>query len=95
MLFEVQALTQADFDDLAAEPDREAAAATPAPAPSAGGSAPAQTTLELTAQNVAYDQTTLSAPAGQPFTIHFKNNDAGMPPQRRDHGRTGAAGLQG
>lgn len=77
MLFSVKALTPADFTTWL-QNQIKTAAATPAPAPSAGSSAPAQTTLELTAHNVAYDQTTLSAPAGQPFVIKFTNNDAGI-----------------
>ena len=36
-------------------------------------------TLELAAQNIAYDKSSLEAPAGQPFDIKFTNNDAGVP----------------
>ena len=32
-------------------------------------------TLELAAKDIKYDKTELSAAAGQPFAIHFKNND--------------------
>jgi len=35
--------------------------------------------LQLAAQNIAYDQTTLTAPADQPFQIMFANNDASVP----------------
>ncbi len=66
-----------------AAPSTSAAASAPAPASapaSAGGSAAAGgTVLELAALNVAFDQTALSAPAGQPFQIHFKNQDQGTP----------------
>jgi plastocyanin len=46
---------------------------------SAGASQPTGQTIELSAQNIAYDQSTLTAPADAPFTIHFTNNDAGVP----------------
>lgn len=56
--------------------------ATPAPAgggavasAAAGGGVPSSE-LHVTAQNVKFDQTTLTAPAGQPFTIVFDNKDA-------------------
>jgi plastocyanin len=50
-------------------------------APSAGSSAAAPsgaaggTVIDLTAQNIAFQQTSLSAPANTPFTIHFDNQD--------------------
>jgi plastocyanin/mono/diheme cytochrome c family protein len=57
-------------------------AATPAPsgsaAPSPSGGAVA-TTLKVTALNIAYDVSSLEAPAGQPFAIEFANQDAGIP----------------
>src|SRR3954452_14093707 len=43
------------------------------PAPSG---APAGQTVQLEAQNTAFTQTSLSATANAPFTIHFKNDDA-------------------
>ncbi len=51
-------------------------------APSGGPSAPsggASTSLDLTALNVNFDKTALSAPANTPFTIHFDNQDQGIP----------------
>ncbi len=77
MLFEVKALTQADFDAWLAT-SIKSAAATPPAAPSAGSSAPAGTTLNLTAHNIAYDTTSLQTAAGQPFVINFTNNDPGV-----------------
>ena len=60
-----------------------AGASAPASQPAASGSAPAAsaggTVLEVEAQGVAYKESTLAAPAGQPFKIHFKNDDAGTP----------------
>jgi plastocyanin len=37
------------------------------------------TVLRISATNSIFDPTTLSAPAGQAFSIAFKNNDAGLP----------------
>ena len=47
------------------------------PLPSA--EAPSDTVLELSAQGIAYDTDQLTAPADQPFTIRFANNDPGVP----------------
>lgn len=52
--------------------------ATPAPTMSGGGGT-AAATLELGAQNIAYDTAELQAPADKPFEIVFANNDAGIP----------------
>jgi cytochrome c oxidase subunit 2 len=79
MLFSVKALTPAAFDawlkgQIAGQP------ASPAPQPSASGAtggAP-ETTVDLSAHNIAYDQATLTAPAGQPFILKFTNNDPGV-----------------
>ncbi len=60
-------------------------AAAPSASEAAGGSAEpsasdaAGATLEVTAQNVAFDTRELEATAGQPFSIHFVNKDAGIP----------------
>jgi plastocyanin len=45
-------------------------------APSDGGGG---TVIQVAAQNIAFDQANLSAPANQPFKIEFANNDAGTP----------------
>ncbi|HEX8938698.1 MAG TPA: cupredoxin domain-containing protein [Candidatus Limnocylindrales bacterium] len=55
------------------------ASGSPSTSGSPQGSGAAATTLTLTAQNIAYDKTSLEAPANQPFTIQFTNNDAGIP----------------
>lgn len=68
MLFDVVALTQADFDAWLADLV-EKANATPPPAPSG---APV---LEVTALNIAFDKGELTAPANTPFVIDFKNED--------------------
>jgi plastocyanin len=33
----------------------------------------------VSAVNIAFEQTAISAPAGVPFVIHFVNKDAGIP----------------
>jgi hypothetical protein len=40
---------------------------------------PEGTELSITAQNLAFDTDCLAAPAGEPFTIEFDNQDAGVP----------------
>jgi len=70
MLFDVHAMTRADFDAwLAALVEK--ANATPPPAPSG---APV---LDVVAKGIAYDKLQLQAPADAPFVIDFKNEDAG------------------
>jgi len=87
MLFEVHALSPADFDAWLADAIAKSNA-TPPPAPSAqpgasGQPAPsgqaAGPTLQVSALNIAYEQTSLEAPAGTPFSIEFDNKDAGVP----------------
>ena len=58
--------------------------ATPVPSvePSDGASAePSGSTADvsISAVNIAFDQTEVSAPADREFTIEFANNDAGVP----------------
>jgi plastocyanin len=52
---------------------------TPVPGAPSAGSGGAGGTVEISALNVAFEQTEVSAPAGAPFTIHFSNKDAGVP----------------
>ena len=74
MLFEVHALAPADFDAWL-QAKIAGANATPAPRPSGE----VGVTLELSALNIAYEQATLTAPAGAPFQIAFDNKDGGVP----------------
>jgi plastocyanin len=82
-----------DADNLCTNPNAAAATASPSPSPSASASASPSASpqpspsasgseqpgaLSITAKNIAFDPTTLSAPAGQPFTIDFDNQDAGV-----------------
>ena len=86
MLFEVKALSAADFDAWLAEKSKPAPSAPPAPsgepapsgqpAPSGGA---ADETLTVVAKNVKFEQSSLTAAAGNPFNIDFKNEDAGTP----------------
>lgn len=71
MLFKVHALSPEAYDAWLQE-QIAAARATPPPAASA---APGQTQIDLSAKNIAYDKTSLEAPAGQPFSIKFQNDD--------------------
>jgi cytochrome c oxidase subunit II len=75
MLFEVHALAPADFDAWLADQIAKANA-TPPPPPSGEAGGPP---LEISAQNIAYEQSTLEAPAGKPFRIEFDNKDSGVP----------------
>jgi plastocyanin len=84
MIFDVTAMAPEDFQkwyDLQVA----TAEATPPPPPSGGpggsGEPPASggTVVNLTAKNVSFEEKTLTAPADQPWTIHFDNQDAGTP----------------
>jgi plastocyanin len=68
MLFDVVAMTQADFDARIAQLI-EIENATPPPAPSG---APV---LHLVAKDIAFDKTELQVPADTPFVIELRNDD--------------------
>lgn len=55
-----------------------ASASTGAPGASGGGGGQAAV-LKITAQNIAFDTQSLTAPANTPITITFTNNDQGVP----------------
>jgi cytochrome c oxidase subunit 2 len=69
MLFDVTAMTRADYDAWLAKLVEEANA-TPPPAPSGA------TVLNVVAKDIAYDKLELTVPADAPFVIDFKNEDA-------------------
>ena len=50
-----------------------------APSESTAGGAGGSTVIQISAQNIAYDVSEISAPADTGFTIHFDNKDAGIP----------------
>jgi cytochrome c oxidase subunit 2 len=95
MQFTVKALAPAEYqkwltqakDDYAKQqqaasqaPGGAAGSGGPAASGGAGGSgAPAGATVQVSAKNIAFEQTTLEAPAGKPFTLAFANNDPGVP----------------
>ena len=84
MLFDVVTMTPADFQAWYDKKVAEAQASPPPPpsgAPAGSGAPPpgGGTVLNVVAKNVAFDVKELSAPANQPFTIHFDNQDAGTP----------------
>jgi len=94
MLFDVVAKTGPDFDAWLAEkiqkanatpappPSGQPAPSGPAPSgapqPSAGGGGGGQA-VNIEAEGVKFNESSVTAPAGQPFTIHFENKDQGTP----------------
>jgi cytochrome c oxidase subunit 2 len=82
MLFDVHALSGADFDAwLQAKIEEANASPSPAPSgePGASGEPPAAgPTIQVSALNVAFEQATLEAPADTPFKIEFENKDASI-----------------
>ncbi len=60
----------------AAAPSAEASGAAPSAGASGGTSGGTGAVVDITAQNIAFQQTAVSAPANAPFTIHFDNQDA-------------------
>ncbi len=78
MLFDVHAMTPADFDAWL-QGKIEEASATPPPQPSGGPGGPGGPAVEISALNLAFEQTSATAPADQPFTIDFDNKDAAIP----------------
>ena len=71
MLFKVKALAPADYDTWLATQIAKASQSPPPP----GSAAPGQLQLDLTAKDVKFDKASLDAPADQPFTIKFQNDD--------------------
>ena len=65
-----------------AEPGSPAPSGAVSPAPSTavspGPSAPAGEVIQVSAVNIAFDQSTLTVPADTPFQIEFTNNDQGI-----------------
>ena len=70
-------------------------AASAAPSAAASGGIGNGTIIKLVAQQIEFDQTTLSAPAGTPFNIEFLNDDAGVPHDVWIKDSTGAAVFKG
>jgi cytochrome c oxidase subunit 2 len=49
------------------------------PGPGGSPAAGSPTTIKIAALNLAFDKSAIEAPAGQPFSIEFANNDGGVP----------------
>jgi len=84
MIFDVTAMSPDDFQKWYDLQVATAEATPPPPAsggPGGSGEPPAGggTVVDLIAKNVAFEQKTLTAPANQPWTIHFDNQDQGTP----------------
>jgi plastocyanin len=87
MHFDVHAMAGADFDTWLQQKIAAANASPspPPPQPSGGSTPPGQSgppagaPLSLTAKDIAYDKTALTAPANAPFQIQFDNQDASIP----------------
>jgi plastocyanin len=47
--------------------------------PGAGQSPSTSPTIDITAKNIAFEESQVAAPANVPLTIHFDNEDAGVP----------------
>jgi plastocyanin len=65
-----------------------------APTPVPGTSATTGDVV-LTARNIAFEPTELSAPAGQPFTFEFVNQDAALPHNVEIKGADGSSVFRG
>ncbi len=77
---------QDEFTNATAAPSGSPAPSGSAPSgsPAASGSpgassSPTGTVVQVSALNIAYEQSQISAPAGTAFTIHFDNKDPGVP----------------
>ena len=75
MHFDVHAMTGAEFD---AWLEGKIAEANASPPPPPSGQ-PAGPTLQIAAQNIAFDTAALTAPADTPFKIDFDNRDPSIP----------------
>ena len=62
-----------------AAPPTVAPGSTNATTGAGGGTASSGVSVNLVAQNVAFDQTAITVPANTTFTINFDNRDAGIP----------------
>jgi cytochrome c oxidase subunit 2 len=91
MLFTVKALSAADYDKWLAD---AIAKASQTPPPPASGQ-PGQLQLDLAAKDVKFDKATLDAPADQPFTIKFQNNDPTISHNVAIHDAAGQEVFQG
>ena len=66
-----------------------------APSSPAASVAPGTATVKISAANIAFDQTDVTAPADTPFAIEFTNNDAGVSHNVEIKDSTGATVFKG
>ena len=94
MRFTVRAVTLAEYETwLQQQINRPSPP--PGPPASGGPPPPGGPPVQVTALNLAFDPTTLTAPAGQPWTLEFHNNDPGIPHNVEIKDSTGAVAFQG
>jgi cytochrome c oxidase subunit 2 len=103
MLFDVVAMTPDEFDTWL-QGKIDGANASPPPAPSAEPGASGEPggepgtggpPVQVSAVNIAFDQTALQAPADTPFQIEFANNDPNIPHNVEIRDAGGASLFQG
>jgi plastocyanin len=73
---EAPAATPVPSTDASAAPTDATASAAPSDATSGGTGG---TTVQISALNIAFEQSEVRAPADAPFVIHFDNKDASVP----------------
>jgi mono/diheme cytochrome c family protein/plastocyanin len=76
-------------------PDCWSSALTSSAAPSGPAASPTGQVVDETAQNIAFTQTSLSATAGQAFTIAFDNEDSAVPHNIEIKDASGASKFKG
>lgn len=91
MTFDIKAVPEAEFDSWITDQQKAAASATPAPS-----LAPGATTLQVSASTpISFEQSSLEAPAGQPFAIAFDNKEASTPHDVAIKDASGTTRFQG
>lgn len=103
MRFRIRAVSAPEFEAWVAAQRSGASpgpgSASPSPGSSAAASASpgpeAGPTIQLVAHNIAFQETTLSAPADTPFTIAFDNQDASVPHNVQIKDASGKSVFQG
>jgi cytochrome c oxidase subunit II len=77
MVFEVHALSRADYDAWLEEATSQAEPS--GPPPEGSGAPPPAATVDIVAEGVSFTTDAVQAPADQPFAIHFDNRDPSVP----------------
>jgi cytochrome c oxidase subunit 2 len=96
MQFTVKAVSSSEYQTWLQQQIDEAAKASAAPSAGASGAGGATgASIQLSAKNVAFEEQTLTAPADQPFTLAFTNNDPGTPHNVQILDAGGASAFKG